>query len=59
MFICENCGNKDLKFVGVDKFNKLYCRLCVSFKKEKVSKKMFEEYTRTIGIRCKKILNIP
>ena len=42
MFICENCGNKDLKFVGVDKFNKLYCRLCVAFKKEKVSKREIE-----------------
>ena len=35
-----------------------YENLYNDFEKEKVSKKMFEEYTRTIGIRCKKILNI-
>ena len=35
-----------------------YESLYNDFEKEKVSKKMFEEYTRTIGIRCKKILNI-
>lgn len=38
----------------LDYFENLYN----DFEKEKVSKKMFEEYTRTIGIRCKKILNI-
>ncbi len=35
-----------------------YDNLYNDFEKEKVSRKMFEEYTRTIGIRCKKILNI-
>ena len=35
-----------------------YDNLYNDFEREKVSKKMFEEYTRTIGIRCKKILNI-
>ena len=35
-----------------------YENLYNDFEREKVSKKMFEEYTRTIGIRCKKILNI-
>ena len=35
-----------------------YDNLYNSFEREKVSKKMFLEYTRTIGIRCKKILNI-
>ena len=35
-----------------------YDNLYNEFEKEKVSKKMFEEFTRTIGIRCKKILNI-
>ena len=39
MFICENCGNKDPKYIGLDRFNKQYCRLCVAFKKEKVSKR--------------------
>ena len=35
-----------------------YENLYNDFEREKVSKKMFEEYTRTIGIRCKKILSI-
>ena len=35
-----------------------YENLYNDFEKEKVSKKMFEEFTRTIGIRCKKVLNI-
>ncbi|MBQ3021225.1 MAG: septation ring formation regulator EzrA [Bacilli bacterium] len=35
-----------------------YDNLYNDFEKEKVSKRMFEEFTRTIGIRCKKILNI-
>ena len=43
----------DLKTI-LDYFENLYN----DFEKEKVCKKMFEEYTRTIGIRCKKILNI-
>lgn len=38
----------------LDYFDNLYNE----FEKEKVSKKMFEEFTRTLGIRCKKILNI-
>ena len=38
----------------LDYFENLYN----DFEKEKVSKKMFEEYTRTIGIRCKKALGI-
>ncbi len=38
----------------LDYFDNLYNE----FEKEKVSKKMFEEFTRTIGIRCKKILKI-
>ena len=43
----------DLKTI-LDYYENLYN----DFEKEKVSKKVFEEYTRTIGIRCKKILNI-
>ncbi len=35
-----------------------YDNLYNDFEREKVSKKMFIEYTRTIGIRCKKILDI-
>ncbi len=35
-----------------------YDNLYNDFEREKVSKKMFGEYTRTIGIRCKKILDI-
>ena len=35
-----------------------YDNLYNDFEREKVSKKMFMEYTRTIGIRCKKILDI-
>jgi len=35
-----------------------YENLYNDFEKEKVSKKMFEEYARTIGIRCKKVLKI-
>ena len=43
----------DLKTI-LDYFENLYN----DFEKEKICKKMFLEYTRTIGIRCKKILNI-
>ena len=43
----------DLKTI-LDYFENLYN----DFEKEKVCKKMFEDYTRTIGIRCKKILNV-
>ena len=43
----------DLKTI-LDYFENLYN----DFEKEKVCKKMFEEYTRTIGIRCKKILSV-
>ena len=43
----------DLKTI-LDYFENLYN----DFEKEKICKKMFEDYTRTIGIRCKKILNI-
>ena len=43
----------DLKTI-LDYYENLYN----DFEKEKVSKKMFEEYTRTIGIRCKKVLNL-
>jgi len=35
-----------------------YENLYNDFEKEKVSKKMFEEYARTIGVRCKKVLKI-
>jgi len=35
-----------------------YENLYNDFEKEKVSKKMFEEYARNIGIRCKKVLKI-
>ena len=43
----------DLKTI-LDYFENLYN----DFEKEKSCKKVFEEYVRTIGIRCKKILNI-
>lgn len=43
----------DLKTI-LDYFENLYN----DFEKEKICKKMFEDYTRTIGIRCKKILNV-
>ena len=43
----------DLKTI-LDYYENLYN----DFEKEKICKKMFEDYTRTIGIRCKKILNI-
>ena len=43
----------DLKTI-LDYFENLYN----DFDKEKASKKMFEEYVRTIGIRCKKVLGI-
>ena len=35
-----------------------YDNLYNDFEKEKVSRKMFEDYTRTIGIRSKKVLSI-
>lgn len=35
-----------------------YDNLYNDFEKEKISRKMFEDYTRTIGIRAKKILSV-
>ena len=35
MFVCEKCGNKDPKYIGL-KNGKPYCRLCISFRGEQV-----------------------
>lgn len=35
MFVCEKCGNHDPKYIGY-KNGKPYCRMCISFRGEKV-----------------------
>lgn len=35
MFVCKKCGNHDIRYLGLDKNNRTYCRLCISFQGEK------------------------
>lgn len=39
MPVCLKCGNQDINYFGYDKFNKPYCRLCLSFNKESATLK--------------------
>ena len=40
MLICSRCGNSDKRTFGINKEGKSYCRLCISFKEEKITGKI-------------------
>lgn len=52
-FICPICGNSSRQYIGINKENKPYCRLCCSFKGEKA------KYTINKSFSNKLVLDYP
>ena len=49
VFICEICGNKDPKYLGI-KNGKVYCRRCISFKGREISNEIKFSENIELGI---------